>query len=125
MADECFGDESFEGSIRNLERQLAEFEERTHQLSIVAGLEGLNSGAEAGIGGADFPGQTGIPIPAKGELGLLEGRADIVLSDLEEIAGTLAERERWISSTPTVEPVKGILTSGFGRRRIPVELHRI
>ncbi|MCP4200706.1 MAG: M23 family metallopeptidase, partial [bacterium] len=112
--------ESFEGSIRNLERQLAEFENRTHKLAIVAGLEGLDGGAEAGIGGADFPGQVSTPIPAQGGLELLKERAQLVLSDLEQIEGTLEERERWISSTPAIEPVRGILTSGFGRRRDPV-----
>lgn len=112
--------ESFEGSIRNLEKQLAEFENRTRELAIVAGLEGLNGGAEAGIGGAEFPGRAGTFIETDNELGLLGERADLVLSGLEQIAGTLEERERWLASTPAVEPVKGILTSGFGRRRDPV-----
>lgn len=112
--------ESFEGSIRNLERQLAEFEDRTHELSIVAGLEGLDGSPETGIGGSDFPGQSGILIQSDGELGLLEGRATRVLSNLEQIEGTLQERERWIASRPAIEPVKGILTSGFGPRRDPV-----
>lgn len=112
--------ESFEGSIRNLERQLVEFEDRTHKLAIVAGLEGLNGGAEAGIGGAEFLGRVGPALETDSELGVLEQRADLVLAGLEEVAGTLEERERWISSTPAIEPVKGILTSGFGRRRDPV-----
>lgn len=112
--------ESFEGSIRNLERQLVEFEDRTHKLAIVAGLEGLDGGAEAGIGGSEFPGQRAFPIEARGEIGRLEERVDLVVAGLEQVAGTLEERERWMSSTPAIEPVKGILTSGFGRRRDPV-----
>jgi len=112
--------ESFEDSIRNLEQQLAEFEERTNKLAIVAGLEGLNGGAEAGIGGAEFPGQLVTPIAPESEIGLLEQRADLVLANLDQIKGTLEERELWISSTPAIEPVKGILTSGFGRRRDPM-----
>ncbi|MFQ5525845.1 MAG: M23 family metallopeptidase [Thermoanaerobaculia bacterium] len=112
--------ESFEGSIRNLERQLVDFEDRTRKLAIVAGLEGLGGNAEPGIGGADFPGQSGTPIDAGEEIGFLEDRADLILSDLDQIGGSLEERERWISSTPAIEPVKGILTSGFGRRIDPV-----
>ena len=112
--------ESFEGSIRNLERQLAEFEDRTHKLAIVAGLESLNVGAEAGIGGADFPGRVGTLIETESDIGWLEGRANVVLSGLRQIESTLEERDRWISSTPAIEPVKGILTSGFGRRRDPI-----
>ncbi len=112
--------ESFEDSIRNLERQLTEFEDRTRKLAIVAGLEGLSGGVEPGIGGGDFPGQAGLAIETDDELSMLEGRADFLLSDLEQIEGSLEERERWISSTPAIQPVKGILTSGFGRRKDPV-----
>src|SRR5262249_33046033 len=43
----------------------------------------------------------------------LAGRLDTVASKLEE-------RVRWISSTPSVAPVKGILTSGFGYRSDPM-----
>ena len=42
---------SFEGSIHSLESQLNEFEERTRQLAIVAGLENLSSAPQSGIGG--------------------------------------------------------------------------
>ena len=112
--------ESFEDSIRSLERQLVDFEDRTRKLAIVAGLEGLGGGAEPGIGGADFPGRFGTPIDAGDEIGVLENRAELILSDLGEIGDSLEERERWISSTPAIEPVRGILTSGFGRRIDPV-----
>src|SRR5918999_3309231 len=42
---------TFEASLRKLQNQLAEYEERTRQLAIVAGGETLESGVEAGIGG--------------------------------------------------------------------------
>lgn len=112
--------ESFEDSIRSLERRLVEFEDRTRKLAIVAGLEGLGGSGEPGIGGADFPAQSGLAIEADDELAFLEERANLLLTGLEEIEGGLEERERWLSSTPVIQPVKGILTSGFGRRSDPV-----
>jgi len=112
--------ESFEGSIRNLERQLGDFADRTRQLAVVAGLEGLGGNAEPGIGGADANGAANVDVDPKGELDYLEGRAEDVLARLDRVETRLEERERWISATPAIEPVKGILTSGFGYRRDPI-----
>ncbi len=101
---------SFEGSIHSLEKQLNEFEERTRQLAIVAGLENLSTAAETGIGGSSY----------SQSLGSLSERADSMVGDLGRISERLAENGRWQSAMPTVAPVRGILTSGFGYRRDPV-----
>lgn len=101
---------SFEGSIHSLEKQLNEFEERTRQLAIVAGLENLSPAAQTGIGGGSY-GQS---------LGSLSQRADTIVGDLGKISERLAENGRWESAMPAVAPVRGILTSGFGYRRDPV-----
>lgn len=101
---------SFEGSIHSLEKQLNEFEERTRQLAIVAGLDGLSPAAQTGIGGGSY-GQS---------LGSLSQRANTIVGDLGRISDRLTENGRWESAMPTVAPVRGILTSGFGYRRDPV-----
>src|SRR5690242_16478244 len=41
----------FEQSIRQLQGQLAAYEERTRKLAIVAGIEELDNGSDAGVGG--------------------------------------------------------------------------
>jgi murein DD-endopeptidase MepM/ murein hydrolase activator NlpD len=106
---------TFESSLKALQGQLAEYEDRTRQLAIVAGVESLESGAEAGIGGG-APAD-GIEV---GDLPAIESRASHVASALDTVEAKLNERVRWISSTPAISPVKGIFTSGFGFRSDPL-----
>jgi len=102
---------TFESSIRTLERQLGEFEERTRQLAIVAGLDSAIGGTEAGIGGDNL---------ASADFGRLANRTLGLESDLALVEAQLAEREKQIASMPAIAPVKGILTSGFGYRSDPL-----
>ena len=108
---------SFEDSIRSLEKQLAGFEERTRQLAIVAGLESLDGDQQSGVGGPGIPGPDG-------DLETLNLRAASLASDLASIDDELDERLRWISATPAIAPVRGILTSSYGYRRDPLNGQR-
>jgi murein DD-endopeptidase MepM/ murein hydrolase activator NlpD len=103
----------FESSIRTLQSSLATSEDRTRQLAIMAGLESLGSGAEVGVGG-------GTPLEGAENLPALHGRAGQMKGMLDAIEAKLGERVRWMSSTPTIAPVRGILTSGFGTRSDPM-----
>jgi len=106
----------FESSVKKLQDQLSGYEERTRQLAIVAGVEGLASGTEPGIGG-------GAPIEEIGNLAAMPAMADRaghLAGTLDAVEAKLNERVRWISSTPAISPVKGIFTSGFGVRADPV-----
>lgn len=116
--------QEFEASVRALRKQIADFEERTRQLAIVAGLDTLTFGEETGVGGGEIVSALGDE-PA---LDLLRERADGLSTGLESVAMGLDSRSRLISSTPAISPVKGILTSGFGYRTDPITgqkaLHR-
>jgi murein DD-endopeptidase MepM/ murein hydrolase activator NlpD len=101
---------SFEESIAQLQTKIGDYETRTRKLAIVAGLDNLE-GTEAGIGGDG----TGGADPD-----FLEYRANRLGGKLDRVEAKLEERLRWISSVPSVAPVKGILTSGFGGRRDPI-----
>jgi murein DD-endopeptidase MepM/ murein hydrolase activator NlpD len=105
--------QSFEGSIRNLEKQLNEFEERTRKLAIVAGLDNLGEVGQAGIGGTSSSAY-------EETFGSLQGRAEELTSSLDQVEIRLDERDQWLSSMPWVAPVRGVLTSGFGYRRDPM-----
>ncbi len=105
--------QGFETSIRSLQTRLTTSEDRTRQLAIMAGLESLGAGAEVGVGGP-------LDSPAAGDLPSLHSRAGRVNGLLDAIEAKLGERVRWISSTPTIAPVRGILTSGFGTRSDPL-----
>ncbi len=50
----------------------------------------------------------------------MTGRAAGIAGALDAVEAKLDERLRWISSTPAITPVKGILTSGFGYRSDPL-----
>jgi murein DD-endopeptidase MepM/ murein hydrolase activator NlpD len=105
--------QSFEQSLQQLQAQLAEYEERTRKLAIVAGIEELDNGGDTGLGGT--AGALG------GDLAGVEQRAVDLGRSLESVERRLDERVRWISSTPTVTPTRGLFTSGFGIRRDPVD----
>lgn len=106
--------ESFEASIQKLQNQLSSYEDRTRDLAIVAGVESLGDGVEAGIGGT-APDETGAP-----DLPQLQTRAARIAGVLDAVEDRLEQRMRWISSTPAITPVKGILTSNFGYRADPL-----
>ncbi len=108
---------SFEESIQSLEQQLADYEDRTRQLAIVAGLETASETAGAGIGGESIH-----VAPETGGYDLLglESRAGHLSGRLDAVEAKLEERLRWISSTPAITPARGIISSGFGYRSDPV-----
>ena len=103
--------QDFENSIRELRAELSEFEQRTQQLAIVAGLEGIGTSQEPGVGGDD-----------------LQQRSGNLAQHLDRIAADLDEQARRAAATPTISPVRGILTSAYGYRKDPVSgqkaLHR-
>lgn len=101
---------TFEESIGQLQSRLGDYEARTRKLAIVAGIENLEGG-EAGIGG-----EGASPV----DMDFLEYRASRLSRKLDHVQSQLEERVRWISSMPSVAPVKGIVTSGFGTRRDPI-----
>jgi murein DD-endopeptidase MepM/ murein hydrolase activator NlpD len=107
--------QTFETSIKSLQSKLTGSEGRTRQLAIMAGLESLGAGADVGIGG-------GAPLDgaAPEDLAALHSRAGQMQGALDAIEVKLGERVRWMSSTPTIAPVRGILTSGFGTRSDPM-----
>jgi len=112
---------SFETSIGTLQKQLADFEEQTRQLAIVAGLDDFGPAPEAGIGGFS------APSPVTDSSAVIEDMGDRVaqLSNaLETVGAHLDAREQLISSTPSIAPVKGILTSRYGYRRDPITGNR-
>ena len=108
--------QSFEQNIRQLQAQLATYEERTRKLAIVAGIDELDNGGDAGIGGSTV--ELGGGNAA--DLSRIEQRLQGLSHDLDRVAGNLASRYRWLSAMPTVTPTGGLFTSGFGVRRDPV-----
>lgn len=109
--------QSFDASIRRLQKRLAEYEDRTRQLALVAGLDDIGRGSEAGVGGDEPPASGLEPTQALVDVEALLNR---MTGRLDRVEDRLDERLRWISSTPAVAPVRGLLASGFGYRRDPI-----
>jgi murein DD-endopeptidase MepM/ murein hydrolase activator NlpD len=97
--------------LTDLSRKLDDFEERTRRLAIVAGLPALADNGRGGTGGA-------LPDAASGVMDLQErGRS---LDDrLESLEKKLAQQNALLASTPSIEPVPGLITCGFGERSDP------
>lgn len=96
------------GRFEGLSRQLAQFEARTQRLSIVAGL------SESGRTGA------GGPLTAGPQDARLDDRSASLAGQLTALETQFERREKLVSSTPSVAPVRGLLNSGFGSRRDPI-----
>jgi murein DD-endopeptidase MepM/ murein hydrolase activator NlpD len=117
--------QGFEKDLQTLAERLTASEDRTRQLAIMAGVESLGGGGEAGIGGPqplDPLAETADAVDAvdAADLAVLESRAGSMGGTLDAVESKLVERLSWISSTPAIAPVRGILTSGFGYRSDPM-----
>ncbi len=107
---------SFESSLKRLEQQIETFDDRAAKLSIVAGIDAEAGGDRAGIGGEVI----GDIDQYEAYLQALEARSLSIEGRLDQVETLLDERSLMVSSTPSIAPVRGIYTSGFGYRRDPV-----
>jgi murein DD-endopeptidase MepM/ murein hydrolase activator NlpD len=106
---------AFESNLGKLQKQLSGYEDRTRELAIVAGVESLGAGVEAGVGGP-----AAVEEATAGDLPKMQARAVQLAGALTVVEQKLEQRVHWISSTPAIAPVKGIFTSGFGTRSDPL-----
>jgi murein DD-endopeptidase MepM/ murein hydrolase activator NlpD len=102
-----------ENRLLSLSKKLDDFEDRTHRLAIVAGLANLFDAGRGGVGG---PHTGGDPDGAS-----LAERSRTLQSQLARIESRLVRQSAVLSSTPTIEPVRGLITSGFGARVDPFD----
>jgi len=107
--------ETFESRLAKLQDRLADSEDRTRRLAIVAGVESLDGGRRAGLGG-ELKAPTSLP----GVVGDLEQRADSMSGSLDRVERRISENFQLLSSTPSIWPVTGRLASGYGWRRDPI-----
>ncbi|MEO8215764.1 MAG: peptidoglycan DD-metalloendopeptidase family protein [Acidobacteriota bacterium] len=108
--------EKFSKSVEALRGQLNQVEDRTRKLAIVAGINNLDSGTRGGVGGIrqDDPAN-----PYRDEVDKMSFRSHRLASDLSILEEKFVQQAQMLSSTPSIAPVRGILTDGFGGRSDP------
>lgn len=108
-----------EGTVVEIQARLDEFEERTARLALAAGLENEpavfpeteGSSGRAGSGGPyDRLPETPKQLKEQGEW--IAHKLDLVEEQMTSTSQSLA-------SMPTIAPVMGVITDGFGKRRDP------
>jgi murein DD-endopeptidase MepM/ murein hydrolase activator NlpD len=92
--------------LDGISKRMSDFEARTRRLAIVAGL---TDSARGGVGGPGIA-------PAAGDWKNQSALLDTRLSLLEK---QFSRRSAQIASTPTVWPVRGAVSSGYGLRSDP------
>jgi murein DD-endopeptidase MepM/ murein hydrolase activator NlpD len=109
--------EQFSKSVQSLRTQLHTVENRTRTLAIIAGITTLDESAQGGVGGLR-PTDLGEN-PYRDDLDKMSFRSKGLDKDLSVIEQRIVERNQVLSSTPSITPVHGILTDGFGGRSDP------
>ena len=112
---------SFERSLQHLQIRLTEQESRIGELALVAGVEHASSRVEGtdaspagGVGGTFNPYDQLPDLPA------LEARAVELDAQLDTVSRGLTERELRLSARPSLSPVRGVISSGYGYRTDPI-----
>jgi len=109
--------EQFSKSVESLRTQLHTVEDRTRKLAIIAGINTLDETSQGGVGGIR-PADLGDN-PYRDDLDKMSFRSQRLEKDLGVVQQKLVEQVEILSSTPSIAPVRGILTDGFGGRQDP------
>jgi len=106
-------------TIADVQGRLDEFEERTARLALAAGMESTGIDVE----GTEAEGQRVASgglydrLPESPERLRLQGNRISAL--LDHVEQGLLEQDTMLACTPSVAPVVGVMTDGFGRRKDP------
>ena len=109
--------EQFSKSVESLRTQLRTVEDRTHKLAIIAGITSLDEGSQGGVGG-QRPADLGDN-PYRDDLDKMSLRSHRIDSDLSVLEQKFVAQSQLFASIPSITPVHGILTDGFGGRSDP------
>src|SRR5712671_2538994 len=110
--------EQFSKSVEALRGQLHTVEDRTRKLAIYAGISSLDDSAQGGGVGGLRPSDLGDN-PYRDDVDKMAFRSHRIESDLSVLEQKLVAQSQLLASTPSIAPVRGILTDGFGGRSDP------
>jgi len=108
--------EQFSKSVESLRTQIRTVEDRTRKLAIIAGISTLDETSQGGVGGIR---QNDDGNPYRDDVDKMSFRSHRVERDLSVLEQKFVAQAQLLSSTPSIAPVRGILTDGFGGRSDP------
>ncbi len=108
-----------EVTVVSVQSRLEEFEQRTARLALAAGMstEGVDLGDGASRGGRVGAGGPYDRLPDTPEV--LASQGDWIATNLDQVEARLTEQHQQHAGTPSIAPVLGVMTDGFGTRRDP------
>jgi murein DD-endopeptidase MepM/ murein hydrolase activator NlpD len=109
--------EQFSKSVESLRTQLHSVEDKTRKLAIIAGISTLDESSSGGVGGTRSDEQAATPY--RDDIDKMAFRSHRLDKDLSVLEQKFVEQSQLLSSTPSIAPVRGILTDGFGGRSDP------
>lgn len=109
--------EQFGKSVENLRTQLRTVEDRTRKLAIIAGITTLDEASQGGSGG--LRNDELVSNPYRDDVDKMSFRSHSLNKDLNVLEQKFTAQSHLLSSTPSIAPVRGILTDGFGGRSDP------
>ena len=113
--------EQFGKSVDSLRTQLRTVEDRTRKLAIIAGITTLDESSQGGSGGLRGD---DLAIPYGDDVEKMSFRSNRLNKDLTVLEEKFVAQSRLLSSTPSIAPVRGVLTDGFGGRSDPFTRQR-
>lgn len=111
--------EQVDGTLGDLMTRLERFERRTEKLATLAGLD-LPGLAGQGIGAGTMNSSMEVMSSRlQREAEQLADRSRLIGRRLDTVEELIAERSERLARTPSILPVRGLLTSGYAWRRHP------
>jgi murein DD-endopeptidase MepM/ murein hydrolase activator NlpD len=111
---------SFESALAEISERLDGFEERSERMAALLGVEELTSGQPSGGPGEGSASSGRGQTLFDQELEAVRKRASYLDRSLEQLDEAFQERLRFLSSTPSIMPVQGWFSHGFGWRKDPM-----
>ena len=108
--------EQFSKSVESLRTQLRTVEDRTRKLAIIAGISTLDETSQGGVGGLRGNDDGN---PFRDDVDKMSFRSNRLQRDLSVLEQKFVAQSQLLSCTPSIAPVRGILTDGFGGRSDP------
>jgi murein DD-endopeptidase MepM/ murein hydrolase activator NlpD len=108
--------ESFSKSVESLRTQLRGVEDKTRKLAIIAGITTLDETSQGGVGGTR---SDDLAMPFRDDIDKMSFRSHRLERDLSVLEEKFVAQYHLLSTTPSIAPVRGILTDGFGGRSDP------